>query len=181
MPPRIHLDRSPAERTAEATLRLAGWVEGGETLMAGGQSVALAPDGRFALAIPLRPGANEILLRARDRAGNESGWRQSVLLDQEPPRLVSYRLLPAEGADLRSLVVEIVAEDGSGVVAAVPYRLAVGDGERRGVAMRRADRASHQDLVVIPVDAGAGGGATPRLRSVTLRDYLGNRQEIDLD
>ncbi len=146
--------------------------------MAGGRSVPLGPDGRFALKIPLRSGPNEILLEARDQVGNEDRWRQTVLLDQEPPRLLSHRLIQTQGEPpARLVVVEIVAEDPSGVVAAVPYRLEAEGFAHEGIATRSADRSTYQDRVVLPV----GARGTPRLRSVTLRDYLGNHQEVDLD
>lgn len=176
-PPVIHLDPEPPRRSARSTLRLRGWVEGGDQLYLGDREAQLNADGRFALETGLRPGSNRIELVARDAAGNNALWQLSIVLDQEPPQLADYRVIAAEQVGRPVVVVEIEAEDASGLVASVPYRVRVGDWVGEGFAQRCANRRCHRDRLRLPVDGAAGA----RLVSVTLQDYLGNRREVQLD
>lgn len=175
--PKLRLDAPLPSRTAVAALVLRGQVEGGRTLSSGDRPVALAPDGTFALEIVLSPGPNRVTLAARDLAGNESVWEQTVTLDREPPRLVDVRLVEEDAAAGRTLRLEIGARDESGLTAGFPYRVRVGDAVFQGIAQRCPDRLCHRDRIALPATARG----RPRLSSVTVEDYLGNRQEIALD
>jgi hypothetical protein len=176
-PPRILLDTQPPQRTADPVLTLAGRLEEGVALDQGGQSIELAPDGRFTLKVQLRSGANVILLKARDLARNEADWQRTLVLDQEPPKLDAHRVIEQPGESARRVIVEIEAHDDSGMTAGIPFRLAVGDEMREGIAGRCPDRRCYRAQIVLP----ATSRGLPRLRSLTLQDYLGNRQEIELD
>ena len=175
--PTLRLDAPPPSRTAAATLVLRGQVEGVGTLSSGDRPVALSPDGTFALDIALAPGPNRVALAARDLAGNESVWEQTVTLDREPPRLVDVRLVEEHAGAGRTLRLEIGASDESGLTAGFPYRIRVGDQVFQGIAQRCPDRLCHRDRIVLPATARG----RPRVSSVTVEDYLGNRQEIALD
>ncbi|MFD2111708.1 FecR domain-containing protein [Thiorhodococcus fuscus] len=175
-PPRILLDQVVPRRTSDPHLSLSGRVEDGESLEFDGQSVALSEEGTFAFGIPLRSGENRIRLVARDRAGNRATLERSLLLDREPPRLTAYRLSEEIGPP-RRLRVEIAAEDASGLTAGVPYRLQIGETLHQGVARRGSERDDYEDWVALPADLTA----KPRLRSVQLRDYLGNRREVVIE
>ncbi|EXJ13942.1 FecR domain-containing protein [Imhoffiella purpurea] len=177
VPPLIRLDREPPRRTADPRLTLSGRVEEGESLMFDGQPVALSETGAFAFCIPLRSGENRIRLVARDRAGNPAVLERGILLDREPPRLIRYDLVEEGDGPLRLLRVEIEAEDASGMTAGIPYRLDLGGRSRQGIARRGSGRNSYQDRVALPADSALG----PRLRSVELRDYLGNRREVAIE
>lgn len=176
-PPLIHLDTPPAARTASPVLALSGRIEGAAAMTHEGQAVPLSSDGRFTLEVPLRAGAQVVTLNARDLAGNQAVWQQTVVLDQTPPLLAGYRLIHADEAADGSVVVEISARDESEVIAAVPYSLQVGELIHRGIARRSPDRSCHRDRVALPPSSIG----QPRLRSVILQDYLGNRQDIEID
>ncbi len=175
--PTIHLDSQPPNRTASAILTLKGLVDGGTTISHGDQPVPLSDEGRFSLDVTLQEGTNVIRLTAHDLAGNQSQWQQTILLDREPPRLIDYRLMRGEKTAVRTLLVEINARDKSGMTAGIPYSLQVGEYVHRGVASRDADRSCHRDRILLP--PSAIGKA--QLLSVDIQDYLGNRQEIQLD
>ncbi len=176
--PLIHLDSAPPDRTSDPMLLLAGQVEGASRLIAGTRPVALSPEGRFGLEVPLESGPNLILLEARDQVGNQRLWQETVVLDQDPPGLVGHRLI-GRGTSGASgvLEVEIRAQDATGVVAAIPYRLEVQGDTHLGVARRCADRTCHRDRVLLQPAAIQSA----RLRSLVLEDYLGNRREVELD
>jgi len=176
-PPRIRLDQDPPLRTSDPHLSLIGRVEAGESLELDGQSVALSDDGTFAFGVPLRPGENLIRLVARDRAGNRAILERSLLLDREPPRLTAYRLREEGDGPPRRLRVEIEAEDASGLTAGIPYSLQIGEALHQGIARRGSDRDGYEDWVALPPDLKA----KPRLRSVQLQDYLGNRREVVIE
>ncbi|MBK1720837.1 FecR domain-containing protein [Thiocystis violacea] len=176
-PPRIRLDAEPPDRSAATRLSLSGQVEDGERLSLGDREVQLQAGGRFSLDLDLQPGVNDLTLIARDRAGNAVRWERSVVLDQEPPRLETYRLVDEQQGAQSVLLVEIEARDESGLVAAVPYRIEAGSLVREGIAQRCADRVCHRDRLVLP----AGQARHARLSAVILQDYLGNRREVRLD
>lgn len=176
-PPLIHLDTAPLTRTASPVLSLSGRIEGGAALTHDDRMVPLSQDGRFTLEVPLRDGAQVVTLRARDLAGNQAVWQQTVVMDREPPRLVDFRLIRDAAAADGSVVVEIMAQDESEVIAGVPYSLQIGELIHQGIARRSPDRCCHRDRVALPPSASG----QPRPHSVTLQDYLGNRQEIEID
>ena len=176
-PPVIHLDPEPPQRSAQPTLSLQGRLEGGDALYLDDQEAPLDAKGHFRLEARLRPGLNRLTLVARDRAGNLARWQRGILLDQQPPKLEDYRLISAEQAGQPVLVVEIQAEDESGLVASVPYRVRSGDWVRQGLAQRCANRRCYRDRFLLPPGADPG----VRLSAVTLEDYLGNRREVQID
>lgn len=176
-PPRIHLDTPPPDRTSNPVLHLNGLIEGGIAMTHEDHAVSLSSDGRFTLEIPLQAGAQLVALTARDLAGNQSVWQQTVVLDQAPPRLADYRLIPDDTVVGGPVVVEIMARDESELTAGVPYSLQAGDFVHRGIARRSPDKRYHRDRVAFPPTAVG----QPRLRSVILQDYLGNREEIQID
>jgi len=177
VPPEIYLESQPPSRTASPMLTLSGRVEGGTAMALGNHPASVTLEGRFALDIPLESGANVVSLTARDLAGNRAEWQQTVVLDQEPPELLAYRVFHEQGTRGRTLVVEIEAQDASGLTAGIPYVLEVGKSIRSGVARRCVDGRCYRDRIALPT-------ATPgqaRLLSVTPQDYLGNRKEIQLE
>ena len=176
-PPIIRIDPPLPTRTSASVLALSGQVEDGLALFHGDQSVALSADGAFTLKVGLRPGANRVALTARDLAGNERLWEQTITLDQEPPQLVDYRLVEEETRSGRTLRLVIEAKDQSGLTAGIPYSVQVGEVVYQGIARRCPDRRCHRDRIALPATASG----RPRLISVTVQDYLGNRREIKLD
>ena len=176
-PPVIRLAAPPPLRRAERQLEIKGRVEDAVRLAFGERPIALDAQGRFSVQVELSPGLNELTLTATDLAGNPARWRGMVLLDQEPPTLAAFKLVEDPRGDRQSLLVEIQAEDASGLVATAPYRVEVGGQVLDGVARRGEDRTRFWDRLRLP----AQPQGRPRLSAVTLEDYLGNRQEIRLD
>ena len=83
--------------------------------------------------------------------------------------------LATEGG--RQVQVEIQAHDQSGITAVIPYQVEIGDRVLNGTLSRCPDRSCFRGQLFVPATVRG----RPRLRSVTLQDYLGNRQEVHLD
>ncbi len=106
--PTIHLDSQPPSRTASAILTLNGRVDGGTTIRHEDQTIPLSHQGRFSLDTTLQEGANLVRLTARDLAGNQSRWQQTILLDRAPPQLIDYQLIRSETATAPTLVASFI-------------------------------------------------------------------------
>lgn len=80
---------SPANNSLvnESVVTVEGSTEYGSTLSVGGILAVVELDGTFGLPISLKEGENEILIWARDQAGNEKRERLILTVDMTPPVL----------------------------------------------------------------------------------------------
>lgn len=76
----------------ENSVRVAGATEKDATLFLNTIAIAVAPDGKFQSEQRLRDGANEIILEARDQAGNASRIRRTVTYVADSHVGISYSL-----------------------------------------------------------------------------------------
>lgn len=174
--PAFAFDTLPPRLTAEPALRLAGATEPGAALTLNGRPVDLA-DGRFDVTVTLSPGENPIELVATDAAGNVGVDSSVVRLDREPPRLVSAAGTAATSGGKPVLMVEVVAEDASGLAKAAPFVVTVGPQSLSGYLRYNKAAKRYQGSVVL----AAGDPAGARLARVELEDDAGNRQIFDIE
>ena len=154
-PPYLSLAH-PADdlRTREPDLVIAGRTEPAARLTIDDKLVPVASDGRFEHPHRLLPGANRLVLEARDPAGNVTRRERLVHLlveADEPPRLQLNAPRDATGRLLSVqpwLVLEGVTEAGASLLLAMPGR----PGFR---ARSTADVEGHFSLT-LPVDADLG-------------------------
>ena len=174
--PTFTFDALPPRLTAEPALRLAGTTDPGAALTLNGKPVDLA-DGRFDLTVTLVPGANPIELAATDAAGNVGVDSSVVRLDREAPRLVFAAGTAATSGGKPVLMVEVVAEDASGLAKAAPFVVTVGPQSLSGYLRYNKAAKRYQGSVVI----ADGDPAGARLARVELQDDAGNRQVFDIE
>ena len=174
--PQIVFDVLPPRLTAETEVRIAGSTEPAAALTINGRVVALA-DGRFDETVRLAPGDNPIELIATDAAGNVGIDKSTVRLDQEPPRLVSATGAPAVSGGKPVLMVEVVADDASGLAKAAPFVVVLGPRSLSGYLRYNKAAKRYQGSLVIP---DGGDPAVARLSQVELQDDAGNREVFDI-
>lgn len=164
-PPVVALDAPPPKATAERQLRLSGDAGDAVTVDLDGTSVPLS-GGRFDLALTLEPGTNGFDLVATDAVGNVTATRVATLLDIDPPVVLDKRLERPEG-DGGPIVIEVRAEDESGLRQAASFVIAVGGAERDGFL--RCDAASGLCRASLPPEPG-----DLEFIEVAIEDYAGN-------
>ena len=174
--PEIAFDALPPRLTAATGLRIAGATEPGAKLTLNGRAVTLA-DGRFDETVTLVPGDNPVELIATDAAGNVRIDKSTVRLDQEPPRLVSATGAPALSGGKPVLMVEVVAEDSSGLAKAAPFTVVLGPRSLSGYLRYNKAAKRYQGSLAIP----DGDPAAAKLSRVELQDDAGNRKLFDIE
>ncbi len=173
--PEIALETFPPRLTSAPEVLLAGSTEADASVTLNGQIVTLT-DGRFEQTVTLKPGDNLIELISTDAAGNVRIDKSTVKLDQEPPRLVSAAGQAGTSGGEPVLMVEVVAEDASGLAKAAPFVVAVGDRTFPGFLRYNKAAKTYQGSLVIR-DANV---ADARLTQVVLQDDAGNSQTFDI-
>ncbi len=173
-PPELRLDQEPPEALAERSLQISGSAAGAAELVVNGRSVDVA-GGRFTTTLDLAAGANRLLLEATDRAGNTSRLERRVVVDDEAPEMVSYKVTAlarvGPGAGLR---VEIAVHDASALRRTAELVVDAGGRSLRGILELDASGRSYEGLVY-PLPEGA-----PTHVRVRLRDVRGNGREYEL-
>lgn len=170
-PPVLAVDDGPPEVTGETRIRLSGRVTGSDRLTLNGDEVAV--DGEaFAASYDLSPGENRLELTARDRAGNEARWQETVVLDREAPELVDHAVSPRDATGGDTVEVTVRAADASGLKRTASFTLRLGPSTVTGTLLLDGLSGTYRGTLVLP--DGARGPAT--LQAVELEDYNGNRR-----
>lgn len=172
--PQVAFDSFPPRLTADSSLRLLGITEPDATLTLNGRPVTLA-NGRFDETVTLQPGDNLIELIATDAAGNVLVDKSTVRLDQEAPKLVSAKG-EAAGGGKPVLMIEVTAEDASGLAKAAPFVVTAGDRSYPGYLRYNKAAKAYQGTLVVP----EADLATARLSRVELEDDAGNSQSFEI-
>ncbi len=173
--PEIVLDQFPPRLTADATIRIAGTTDPDATLTLNGTELTL-DGGRFDETVSLQPGSNAVDLIATDPAGNVKVDKSVVILDQDPPKLVSAGGAPADSGGQAVLAIEVVAEDASGLAKAAPFVVVAGDQNYTGYLRYNRAAQRYQGSVVIPQEMLA----TARLAQIELQDDAGNSRVFQI-
>jgi hypothetical protein len=164
-PPDMAFDLPPPRVVGEDVLELAGSVADADRLELNGEAVPLS-DGRFDLVLQLQAGVNVYDLLASDTVGNVSVTRLQILLDVEPPQILSTDLGRPQG-DGGAIELLVEARDASGLRQAAPYVVTVGGVERQGFL--RCDSNSGFCRASLPPEKGR-----LELVEVGIEDYAGN-------
>jgi hypothetical protein len=132
-------------------------------------------NGRFDEAMELKTGANTIELSASDAAGNVKTEKWQIRLDREPPVLVRSRATPASGGR-PVLIVEVEAEDASGLANIAPFKVKAGEQTFTGHLRFNRSAKNYQGTIVVP----AGALAQAALSEVELADDAGNKKLFEI-
>ncbi len=116
-PPVLTVNSLPAETTDE-TVSLTGTVSGEDELTVNGQSAGVAADGSWSHAVTLVPGANSILVKATDLAGNAATQTVSIAR-RVPPAGITATLTPnpLRVGETARLSIDLKDADGNSVAA----------------------------------------------------------------
>jgi len=172
--PNIVLDAPPPSLTANQDFTLRGRTKPGARLALNGREIANR-NGRFEETIELKTGANVIELSASDAAGNVRTEKWQVRLDRDPPILVRSRAAPASGGR-PVLIVEIEAEDASGLANIAPFKVSAGGQILTGHLRYNRSAKNYQGTIVVP----AGALQTAALSEVELADDAGNKKTFEI-
>jgi hypothetical protein len=173
--PKIALDEPPARLTSAGDLSLKGRTKPGAKLILDNREIANR-NGRFEETIKLKPGVNTIVLTANDAAGNSHTERWQVQLDQDAPVLVRSRVMPLAGSDRPVLVVEVVADDASGLAKVAPFKITAGGQVLSGHLRYNKAAKNYQGTLVVP----AAALQQAALSEVELEDDAGNKKIFEL-
>jgi hypothetical protein len=103
---------SPASATVEESLRLQGQSEPGARLLVDDRELALDGEGAFSQKLALRPGWNNILIRAEDAAGNRTSKKLSIFRDIKAPE-IAWNTAPGQAFQQPQARLELsVSDDG---------------------------------------------------------------------
>jgi hypothetical protein len=170
-PPKIAFETPPPSVTAVEWLPLRGKVEGGVELRIDREPAKLV-DEAFDRTVTLREGANQIELVASDLVGNVGVEKLEVVLDQEPPELISHTVSKDRATGGDAVTINVVAHDASGMKQAAPFTLQVGDRLLSDFLRFNRNSQSYRSTIVLPKDANG----RIALKDVELEDYAGNRK-----
>lgn len=172
VPPAIHLDPPLPKRVNRPAQPLAGRVEQAQILLVNGVETPLAEAGEFASTLNLIEGDNEVIVEARDVAGNRQILRRQIVLDTRPPTLTNHEAQPkqAKGGDTVNLALR--ASDASGLKAGARYKLAIGGREFSGYLRLCPGGGCYQGQLRVPAEVQGN----IQWREATLEDYAGNRK-----
>ncbi len=175
-PPKIQV-KDIAQATADQQIVLSGTVSEQGTLTLNNRPVRLS-DRVFKETVSLSEGDNELLLVAKDLAGNWSSWKRTVVLDSQPPEIIQKKLsvLTTKGGEAVGLTVWI-RNSGVGTERSGSFTLEINRILFRGT-LKRAERTEEDDITfagnvfVLPGVAGA-----VKVRDIRIEDMLGNAAE----
>lgn len=171
-PPEISFAEDVPATTNERRVALKGTCSDVQTMTINNENVLF--DGEhFAHTLDLQNGNNELVIIARDRAGNITTVKRNIILDQEPPRIVKSTLSVMTATGGEQVVVRVKASDATGFKKAARFVLSVGEFNYTGYLKFLRTEQTYQGTVRLP---GYAKGKT-LLKSVRLADYLGNQAE----
>ena len=178
-PPTMTIARPAAGATVDAqNVVVAGTTEPGSTITVNGRIVVIAPDGGFTDSFSATPGSVAITVVARDRAGNETTEKLTVVAQQVTPQTAGLTVtVTLDKATVRAgqgVLATIYVVGVGGPRANVPVTLSVGVTtigsavtDRTGTArISFAAPATEGDVSVVVLAAGSSGRAS---LSVTAR------------
>ena len=172
-PPKIIFNNNIPAVVSDTVLNLTGEIHDGDKLSINGNDVEIS-DNMFKYAVPMKPGENKISLTASDKVGNETRMEQIVLLDNKPPQLIKYDILPKTVKGGESVQIFVYAKDESGLKKAAPFTVGVGDFTYQGFLRFKKTEDRYEGTVSIP----PGKSGTVKLIKITLEDIQGNVKEI---
>jgi hypothetical protein len=174
--PQIELEEPPPSVTAIDWLPLRGVASGAVEVLLNGRPIGIRDDS-FDETVTLAAGSNQIEMVATDLVGNVRVERWDVALDQEPPVLLGHRLSSTEASPGQPFVIEVEAQDVSGLKQAAPFTVQIGRTSHSDFLRLNPTTGSYRATVVPP--QGASGRLA--LTDLELEDYAGNRQRYTFE
>jgi len=175
-PPEIKVN-DIAQATTDGQITLSGMVseegeEGRVTL--NGRALRLS-DRRFKEVVSLAEGPNELRLDAQDLAGNRSFWKETVLRDSQPPKILRQDVSPPEtkGGEVVRLTARI-NDAGAGTARSGSFIIEVNGTLFKGILKRTGENGSDFAGSVFVLSGVAG---TVKVRKIRVQDMLGNTAE----
>jgi hypothetical protein len=156
-------------------LSLRGTVEGATGLVVNGRPAQLLDD-RFEITVALTEGANGIELLATDLVGNQRALKVEIALDQTPPGLIRHAVSKDRVSGGESVIVDVHAQDASGLKRTAAITLQVGDRELADLLYWNDAGSSYHGTFNLPKQASG----SVALKDVELEDYLGNKKHYTL-
>ena len=175
-PPEIQVN-DIVQATTDGQITLSGTVseEGEEGRVTLNGRVLRLSDRMFKETLPLTEGNNELRLDAEDSAGNRSSWKETVLRDSQPPKILRKDVSPPEtkGGEVVRLTARI-HDAGAGTARSGSFILEVNGTLFKGILERRGEDSSDFSGSVF-IQSGVAG--TVNVREIRVRDMLGNTAE----
>ncbi len=175
-PPTITLETAPPTVTATEWLVLRGRAEGATSLTVDGKPTELSSE-TFDTTLTLQSGRNQVELIAVDLVGNRRVDSFDVILDQDPPQLVSLEVTPRDLKPGQPLQIALTAKDASGLRKVAPIRLRVGSTDIQDLLVLEGGTGTYRKVLLLPPTVA--GRVT--VRDVEVEDYAGNKARMTPD
>jgi hypothetical protein len=175
-PPTITLETTPPTVTATEWLVLRGRADGATALTINGKPTDLA-DGSFDTTLTLRAGRNRVELIATDLVGNRRVDSFDILLDQDPPEILSLEVTPRDPKPGQPVQIALTARDASGLRKVATIRLRVGGTDIDDLLELDGSTGTYRKTLLLPTNAS--GRVT--VREVEVEDYAGNTARLTPD
>jgi hypothetical protein len=175
-PPEIQVE-DIAQVTADKQIILSGTLSEQGTITLNNRPVRLA-EGIFKKTVLLSEGENEVLLVAKDVAGNQNSWKKTILLDSQPPEIIKKELsaLATKGGEAVRLTVW-VRDRGVGTERSGSFTLEVNRVLFRGI-LQRAEKSGEDGILFVGnVFVLPGVTGAVKVREIRIEDMLGNAAE----
>ena len=134
-------------------------------------------DGTFDTTLTLQAGRNQVELIAVDLVGNRRVDSFDVILDQDPPQLVSLEVTPRDLKPGQPLQIALTAKDASGLRKVAPIRLQVGSTDIHDLLELEGGTGTYRKVLLLPPTVA--GRVT--VREVEVEDYAGNKARLTPD
>jgi len=124
----------------------------------------------------LQSGSNRLVFEITDIADNLAKYEFDIYRDDLPPGLVKYEINPVK-SDLESYVVQIYAEDESGLQKKAEVKVSYGNRQGTEFLIYNDILKRYEGTIKLPY----GAQSPLRIGSVTLTDYLGNSRDYPIE
>ncbi len=175
IPPDIRFLNNPPAVSTVSNIQIFGDIldknYGGTVLLNG--NIIECDEDQFKTTVELTPGENRIHLTARDKAGNLSFSEKNIILDQNPPKFLNFKLSPERASGGESLRITVSAEDESGLKAAAEFKIQARNFIYNGFLKWNTSSQSYEGTVHLPNQANG----EIHLSYLKLSDYYGNEKE----
>ncbi|MCF8259458.1 MAG: FecR family protein [Melioribacteraceae bacterium] len=173
-PPVIVFDNQIPEVTNKSALEVSGSVSENSQLSIDNETVTMTAN-QFRKNLVLEPGENIVTLKAVDKAGNLTTINQIVKLDIEPPLLKDFKLNSQPVGKTSAITVRLDIEDSSPVKNTARLKVLFGKEVKFYYLRYIPYNKSYEGRVYNP-----SSEYLPRITSVIVEDYLGNKKEYHL-
>lgn len=171
-PPAITLDVPLPRLTSIEWLQLRGIINDSSSVQLNKRDILLS-DGSFEEDLILKSGENDIEIIARDTAGNVTVRRWTIILDKQSPTYISHKITSKVRG---KIVIEVFAEDNSGLAKAAPFSLRIREHIHKGFLRYNKMSGSYKGSVSVNTSPGEPFS----LSTVKLGDNAGNQILIKL-